>query len=77
MARGELAQAFEIALGRLRPEYREVVILRFQQGMAYEEIAEVTGLPLGTVKTHIYRARRAMARDLERLGWGPSGGRGR
>jgi RNA polymerase sigma-70 factor (ECF subfamily) len=71
--RGELAQAFETALKRLRPEYREVMLLRFQQGMAYEEIAEVAGLPLGTVKTHIYRARKAMARDLERLGWGRSG----
>jgi RNA polymerase sigma-70 factor (ECF subfamily) len=69
--RGELAQAFETALGRLRPEYREVMLLRFQQGMAYEEISEVTGLPLGTVKTHIHRARKALARDLERLGWGP------
>ena len=68
--RGELAQAFEVALGRLRPEYREVMLLRFQEGLAYEEIAEVTGLALGTVKTHIHRARKAMARELERLGWG-------
>ncbi len=71
--RGELAAAFEAALGRLRPAYREVVVLRFQEGLAYEEIAEVTGLPLGTVKTHLHRARKALARELTRMGWGPSG----
>ncbi len=69
--RGELAQAFEVALGRLRSAYREVMVLRFQEGMAYEEIAEVTGLPLGTVKTHLHRARRAMAQELTRMGFGP------
>ena len=68
---GELAAAFEAALGRLRPAYREVMILRFQEGLAYDEIAEVTGLALGTVKTHLHRARKAMADELTRLGWGP------
>ncbi len=72
--RGELARAIEIALGRLRPAYREMMILRFQEGMAYEEIAEVTGLPLGTVKTHLHRARKAMARELTAMGWEPGSG---
>ncbi len=72
--RGQLAQAIEIALGRLRPAYREMMILRFQEGMAYEEIAEVTGLPLGTVKTHLHRARKAMARELTAMGWEPGSG---
>ncbi len=71
--RGELATAFETALGRLRPAYREVMILRFQEGLAYEEIAEVTGLALGTVKTHLHRARKSMAQELKKLGFGPSG----
>ena len=68
--RQNLAQAIQAAVGRLRVEYREVVILRFQQDLSYEEIAEITGLPLGTVKTHLHRARKAMARHLEELGWG-------
>ncbi len=72
--RGDLARAFEEALGRLRPQYREVVVLRFQEGLAYEEIAEVTGLPLGTVKTHIHRARKALAEEMIQMGWGPPGG---
>ncbi len=73
--RGELAEAFEAALSRLRPAYREVLLLRFQQGMAYDEIADVTGLALGTVKTHIHRARKAVARELAKEGWGPGGDR--
>ena len=68
--RQNLAQAIQAAVGRLRVEYREVVILRFQQDLSYEEIAEITELPLGTVKTHLHRARKAMARHLEELGWG-------
>lgn len=71
MERRDLAAAIEGAVSSLRPEYREVVVLRFQEGLAYEEIAEVTGLPLGTVKTHIFRARKAMVRHLAARGWGP------
>ncbi len=71
--RQSLAQAIQAAVGHLRVEYREVVILRFQEDLSYEEIAEITGLPLGTVKTHLHRARKAMARHLEELGWGLEG----
>jgi RNA polymerase sigma-70 factor (ECF subfamily) len=67
----ELAAALEVALSGLRPEYSEVLVLRFQQGLAYEEISEVTGLALGTVKTHLYRARKALAEALAQAGWDP------
>jgi RNA polymerase sigma-70 factor (ECF subfamily) len=67
----EMAQAMEEAMRRLRPEYREIVVLRFQEDLAYEEIAEVTGLPLGTVKTHIHRARKDLADILGALGYHP------
>ena len=67
--RHEMAQALEEAMRRLRPEYREIVVLRFQEGLAYEEIAEATSLPLGTVKTHIHRARKELAESLAALGY--------
>ena len=67
--RSAFRRAFETALGALRPEYAEVLVLRFQEGLAYDEIAAIVGLPLGTVKTHLYRARRALARELENLGF--------
>ena len=72
-ARGELAAALEAAVGGLRPEYREVVVLRFAEGLAYEEIADVAGLPLGTVKTYIHRARKELAAALRAGGWGAEG----
>jgi RNA polymerase sigma-70 factor (ECF subfamily) len=53
----ELGRDIEQAIARLRPEYRTAVILRHVEGRAYEEIAEIMEVPLGTVKTYIHRAR--------------------
>ncbi len=53
----ELGSQIEHAIGQLRPEYRNCIILRHVEGRAYEEIAEILDLPLGTVKTYIHRAR--------------------
>ena len=47
----------------LPSNYRELIILRHSQDLTYEEIVEVTGLPLGTVKNRLFRAREMM-RDL-------------
>lgn len=60
----------EEALGRLRPAYREVILLRFREGLAYEEIAEIMQLPLGTVKTHIFRARKELVEAVTEAGYG-------
>ncbi len=68
--RANLAAALERALDHLRPEYREVILLRFREDFSYEEIARIMGLPLGTIKTFLFRARKTMARDLRRAGWG-------
>jgi RNA polymerase sigma-70 factor, ECF subfamily len=65
----ELADALRTAMGRLRPEYRELVALKYEQDMEYEEIVDITGLPLGTVKSSLHRARRELAEHLEGLGW--------
>jgi RNA polymerase sigma-70 factor, ECF subfamily len=59
----ELGGAIELAIGRLRPEYRSCILLRHVEGLAYEEIAQLLDLPLGTVKTYIHRARHEL-RDL-------------
>ena len=67
--RAELATAIQTAIGRLRPEYREVVVLRYERDLDYEEIAEVTGLPMGTIKSSLHRARKELAEHLECLGW--------
>ncbi len=45
------------ALDQIQPNFREVVVLRDIQQLAYKEIAEITGLPVGTVKSRINRGR--------------------
>jgi RNA polymerase sigma-70 factor, ECF subfamily len=69
LERQEAARALEAALGRLRPEYREIIILRYHEDLSYDEIVEVTGLPLGTVKSFLHRARAEMAAQMLRAGW--------
>ena len=49
---------------RLPESYRLVLTLRYQQGLSYEEIASVTSLPLGTVKTGLFRARTQLRQAL-------------
>ncbi|MGD0991657.1 MAG: sigma-70 family RNA polymerase sigma factor [Gemmatimonadales bacterium] len=63
----ELGSEIEQAIGRLRPEYRTAILLRHVEGRAYEEIAEVMDLPLGTVKTYIHRARLELREYLAHL----------
>lgn len=61
----DMRRMLDWALAQLRPEYRRLVILRYLEDFSYEEIVEVVGLPLGTVKSHLHRARAEMARLLE------------
>ena len=67
VAARELGGEIEAAINRLRPEYRSCILLRHVEGRAYEEIAEILGLPLGTVKTYIHRARNELRVMLAHL----------
>ncbi len=69
----QLMSGMSAALGRLPPHYREVLVLRFQQGLAYHEIAEITGLAMGTVKVQLHRARKRLAKELAEAGFAPPG----
>ncbi|HEV2175966.1 MAG TPA: RNA polymerase sigma factor [Terriglobia bacterium] len=62
--RQELLQA---ALDRLSPDMREAVVLRDFQDLDYVEIAQVLGVPEGTVKSRINRGRLELARVLKRM----------
>lgn len=55
----------EKALMELNGDFREVVVLRDIQQLAYDEIAEITGLPMGTVKSRINRGRAQLQELLE------------
>jgi RNA polymerase sigma-70 factor (ECF subfamily) len=54
----------EAALERINPIFREAVVLRDITDLAYEEIAEVLGVSLGTVKSRILRGREALREEL-------------
>jgi RNA polymerase sigma-70 factor, ECF subfamily len=62
----ELAKMVQEALAKVSVELREAVILRDLQDMDYKEIAQVLGIPEGTVKSRISRGRAELARLLER-----------
>jgi RNA polymerase sigma-70 factor (ECF subfamily) len=53
------------AVAALDPEFREVIVLREFQDLSYEEIAEATGAPVGTVRSRLFRAREELRRKLE------------
>ncbi len=65
-ANNELAKMVQEALARVSVDLREAVILRDLQDMDYKEIAQVLGIPEGTVKSRISRGRAELARLLER-----------
>jgi RNA polymerase sigma-70 factor (ECF subfamily) len=69
----DLRGALDWALGQLKPQYRRLIVLRYQEDLSYEDISFVLKLPLGTVKSHLHRARHAMAEMLEQAGWAPGG----
>lgn len=69
--RQDFREDLEAALERLRPEYRRLVVMRYLEDLSYEDIADIVGLPLGTVKSHLHRARAALGRLLTEAGWGP------
>jgi len=58
--RSEWRTEIEQVVKRLPAPYRELILLRHSQDLSYDEIAEVTGLPLGTVKNRLFRAREMM-----------------
>lgn len=61
----ELRRQLHTAIDNLPDSYRLLIILRHLQGMSYAEIARVTEMPLGTVKTGIFRARRLLREALK------------
>lgn len=60
----ELGSLIKENLKCLQPKHRLVLVLRYYEGLSYEEIAAVLKEPLGTVKTHIYRARSILKEKL-------------
>lgn len=63
----DTAQRVREAVAALPPDYRVIVVLRYLQGLSYEEIAATLDLALGTVKNRLFRARDALKERLKRF----------
>lgn len=69
VAAQESLDVVRAALDELRPEYREIILLREVEDMSYEEISETLGLKMGTVMSRLFQARMKLREILEpRLG---------
>ena len=60
----DLAPAIGRAIDDLDPAFRQVVVLGDVEGFTYQEIAEMLGIPIGTVRSRLYRARRQLQESL-------------
>jgi len=63
--RSELCAVVQAAIERLPEREREVLVLKEFEGLRYREIAELLGIPIGTVMSRLYTARRNLAAELE------------
>ncbi len=60
----QLSQILDLAVEKLPPLYRTIIILFHQEELTYNEIQEITDLPSGTLKNYLYRARKKLKADL-------------
>ena len=65
--RTERQTLVQLALSKLSPEYRQVLVLKEMEDMKYEEIAAMVKIPVGTVRSRIHRGRAELKEILERL----------
>jgi RNA polymerase sigma-70 factor, ECF subfamily len=67
LSRHEQVALVHVALGELAADYREVIVLREIDGCRYDQIAEILDLPVGTVRSRLFRARLALRDRLAPL----------
>jgi RNA polymerase sigma-70 factor (ECF subfamily) len=63
-SRRELEQAIQLAISRLSPKLRTIIVLRYIENLTYEEVSETLRISLGTVKSRLARAHEALDREL-------------
>ncbi|MEI6756113.1 MAG: sigma-70 family RNA polymerase sigma factor [bacterium] len=62
--RDEQKASVQKAISRLKPEYREVIILYYWNNYSYEEISQIINKPIGTVRTWLFRSKEMIGKDL-------------
>ena len=63
-SRHEFESAVQLAISRLSPKLRTIVVLRYIENLSYEEVSETLRISLGTVKSRLARAHEALDREL-------------
>ena len=63
-SRRELENVVQLAISRLSPKLRTIIVLRYTEHLSYDEIAETLRISLGTVKSRLARAHEALDREL-------------
>jgi RNA polymerase sigma-70 factor, ECF subfamily len=63
-SRLDLGPAIQKAIAQLDPNFRDVVVLSDVEGFSYEEMSEMLGIPMGTVRSRLFRARRQLQESL-------------
>ena len=66
-ARKEMSQQVQKAIGQLKPKLRWPILLKYVEGLSYEEIAQVLGCSKGTVASRLNRGHKALSRKLDYL----------
>lgn len=61
----EKERLFDWAIEQLPPDWRAILVLREIEGLSYAEIAEILGIPIGTVESRLFRARKRLRQLLE------------
>lgn len=68
LAREETSEYVWKVVDGIPVKYKELILLRYLQGLKYDEIAEVTELPVGTVKNRIFKAKEILKTEIEKDG---------
>jgi RNA polymerase sigma-70 factor (ECF subfamily) len=66
-----LGRALDQALKMLRPEYRAAIMLRYEEGLPFDEIGHVMNVPESTARSYVHRGRKQLAARLAQSGWHP------
>lgn len=67
LEQAEQEQRVRLALQRVSPEHRAVLVLKDMEGQKYEDMAEALGVPIGTIRSRLHRARLELREVLERM----------
>jgi len=65
----ETIKDLEDAVQQLPPPYRAVIELRYENELDYEEIAQILKVPINTIRTHLYRAKKLLQQGFEQKEW--------